>query len=209
MISGIVGGEWVCDVDEGSGEGNVDGDGAGDGDLVSGREDEGDMGADLIAISEEVREWDIGADMERMGAEAAGAEEEDGEGDEVKGIMGLEVSDECWSSSNRRALRRASFSRRASLSSSSVSARLMRSVATILLACNSEHEHDQRIARMREKLEPTSSNKAWDNDSSSASRAAFSSPTFFFAARSFWSCSFNSSSSFACAGKDGNDGEFK
>jgi hypothetical protein len=70
-----------------------------------------------------------------MGAEGAGAEEEVGEGDEVKGmIIGLEVSEECWSSRSRSALRRASFSRWASLSSSSVSARFMRSVATILFA---------------------------------------------------------------------------
>jgi hypothetical protein len=61
-----------------------------------------------------------------------------GEGEENNG-MGLEVSDECWSSSNLNALRKASFSRNASLSSSSVSARLIRSVATILFAYKSKN----------------------------------------------------------------------
>jgi hypothetical protein len=109
---------------------------------VSAREDEGDMGADLMAISDDVRERDIGADMGIMkgmeavvaaaGAVAGGAV---GEGEEVKGIIGLEFSDdECWPSSNLSALRNASFSRCTSLSSSSVSARLIRSVATILFA---------------------------------------------------------------------------
>jgi len=147
----------------------------------------------LTAITEDVRECDSGADIGTMGMEvAAGAVEGGavGDGEVVKGnIIGLEFSgDECCPSSNRNALRNASFSRCTSLSSSSVSARLIRSVATILLA---------------------SSNKACDNASSSASNAAFSSSTFFFAARSFCNCSFNSSTSFVCAGNDGNEGEFK
>jgi len=54
---------------------------------------------------------------------------------------------------NLSALRRASFSSLASFSSSSVSERLIRSLATILFA---------------------SSNNAWDNDSSSASNFSFS-----------------------------------
>lgn len=86
-----------------------------------------------------------------------------------------------------RALRSASCSNRASFSSSSVSARFMRSVATILLA---------------------SSNKAWDRDSSSASKAAFSSATVLRAARSLSSADVSSSISLeAIVGKAGMEDE--
>jgi hypothetical protein len=142
VLSAIIGrGDCGRDIGNGNGDGDGDGDGTGDGEAVNAREDEGDMGADLMAISDDVRERDTGADMgimkgmeaaARAGAVAGGAV---GEGEEVKGIIGLEFSDEeCWPSSNLSALRNASFSRCTSLSSSSVSARLIRSVATILFA---------------------------------------------------------------------------
>lgn len=139
MLSAIISG-GDCGLDNRKGDGDGGGDGAGDGDADNSREVEGDIGADLMAISEDCRECDGGADTGTMGMEAAAGAVDGGavgEGEFVKGIdiIGLEFSgDECWPSSNRSALRNASFSRCTSLSSSSVSARFIRSVATILLA---------------------------------------------------------------------------